>query len=77
MSLRRRSLLARMRPTVRANRCPQLEVERTQRGRHPWAVHDPDRTFATETTGIGSANSTEPQAALLTGSRPTPRVARP
>ena len=32
-------LLARMRPTGRADRCPQLGVERTQRRRRLWAVH--------------------------------------
>jgi len=39
-------LLARMRPTGRANQCPQLGVERTQCGRHLWAVHDPNRSSA-------------------------------
>jgi hypothetical protein len=34
--------LARMRPTGRADQCPQLGVERTQRGRRFWAVHDPN-----------------------------------
>src|SRR5438309_2441998 len=33
--------VARMRPTGRADQCPQLGVERTQRGRRLWAVHDP------------------------------------
>jgi hypothetical protein len=45
-SYRRRMspLLARMRPAGRADQCPQLGVERTQRGRRLWAVHDPDRS---------------------------------
>ena len=29
-----------MRPTGRADQCPKLGVERTQRGRRLWAVHD-------------------------------------
>jgi hypothetical protein len=39
-----------MRPTGRADQCPQLGVERTQRGRRLWAVHDP---FATFTSWLG------------------------
>src|SRR6266436_2031662 len=31
-------------PTGRADQCPQLGVERTQRGRRLWAVHDPNPT---------------------------------
>ena len=41
-----RQLLARMRPTGRADQCPELEVEPTQRGRRLWAVHDPERALA-------------------------------
>jgi hypothetical protein len=37
-------VLARMRPAGRADQCPQLGVERTQRGPLLWAVHDPLRT---------------------------------
>jgi putative tryptophan/tyrosine transport system substrate-binding protein len=33
-----------MRPAGRADQCPQLGVERTQRGPLLWAVHDPLRT---------------------------------
>jgi hypothetical protein len=33
-----------MRPTGCADQCPQLGVERTQRGRRLWAVHDPKPT---------------------------------
>jgi hypothetical protein len=39
-------LMARMRPTGRADQCPQLGVERTQRGRRLWAVHDPKPSSA-------------------------------
>ena len=39
-----RPFVARMRPAGRADQCPQLEVERTQRGRRLWAVHEPERT---------------------------------
>jgi len=39
-------LVARMRPAGRADQCPQLGVERTQRGRRLWAVHDPKRSYA-------------------------------
>jgi hypothetical protein len=31
-----------MRPRSCADQCPELGVERTQRGRRFWAVHDPE-----------------------------------
>jgi hypothetical protein len=34
-------------PVIRADQCPQLGVERTQRGRRLWAVHDPRRILVT------------------------------
>ncbi len=36
--------MARERPTGPTDQCPQLGVERTQRGLRPWAVFDPERT---------------------------------
>src|SRR6266508_5465332 len=35
-----------MRPTGRADQCPQLGGNRTQRGRRLWAVHDPNSVIA-------------------------------
>src|SRR5258708_30223250 len=35
------TVMARMRPTGRADQCRQLGVKLTQRGRRLWAVHDP------------------------------------
>jgi hypothetical protein len=37
-----------MRPMGRGDQCPQLGVERTQRGRRLWAVHDPQTTGRVE-----------------------------
>jgi hypothetical protein len=34
-------------PVIRADQCPQLGVEGTQRGRRLWAVHDPRRILVT------------------------------
>jgi hypothetical protein len=39
-------LLARSCRAGGADQCPKLGVERTQRGRRLWAVHDPSRTSA-------------------------------
>ena len=42
------TISARMRPPGRADQCPQLGVERTQRGRRLWAVHGPQADLATD-----------------------------
>jgi hypothetical protein len=56
-------VLARMRPTGRADQCPQLGVERTQRGRRGRAVHGPTAVISRVEIPQCSRSPTRPASA--------------
>src|SRR5262245_344475 len=59
--------MARMRPTTRADQCPQLGVERTQRTRRLSAVHDPKPSLAEPKSRSGAQSDRPRRISALVG----------